>query len=289
MKTNTFNFLVFGGFVIICTTVYMRFIKERTTGPINVEYTEIKYYLYLFLILTFLLTLLFLIIRPIYVNFIEKRAKKNELKLSWHLKFLGRYLEKFIYFLGIYHKMLEALFNWLQLWNYKPMIFIFIKIMDISIKFEPYYRSFINIFYFLPPCLIAMTYLIEVIHKNFIYFPLSIFLMIFPLTIRLILYSTKTYCLFFINEFNAGIIVIKNPDGSAIFEIDNNFLAPEYQTTDALVEVFKVKKNYENALNLLNFYYSCLSALIEKKYYQIFSVTCWLISFSFMLYYILPH
>ena len=45
--------LKIGGCLIILCFIWMRFLRERATGPVSTEYTNFKFYFYIFLIFFF--------------------------------------------------------------------------------------------------------------------------------------------------------------------------------------------------------------------------------------------
>ena len=72
---NTF-LLKLGGGVIVFYVVYIRFFRPRATGPIDSIYSEIKFYLYIFMITSFFFCIIFLISAKIYMNYLLKQKDK---------------------------------------------------------------------------------------------------------------------------------------------------------------------------------------------------------------------
>jgi len=91
------------------------------------------------------------------------------------------------------------------------------------------------LFYFLPPCLIAFTYFVEVIIFHcFTYIP-AIFLMIFPIGFRAILYSLRLYCRKLQETFDETIIEKKLENGGREYSWGNNSsILPESRTEEVL-------------------------------------------------------
>ena len=131
-----------------------------------------------------------------------------------------------------------------------------------------------------------LTYLIEVIiYKEFTYFPYAIFLMIFPIGLRIILYFVRSYCIHIDKKLKEIIEeMVKH------YKLTSNayqFISKEDLTFEMISVMAQLIHDCSAILNSCNNFRDHLYFNQSKLYYQIFSIICWLISFSTLLYYIL--
>ena len=294
ISTNTI-FLKFGGIFIIFYTLYFRFIRPRATGPIDVTYTEFKFYLYIFLICTFFLTLIIVIITPIYLRYLIKLGKNLENK-NFTLDKTTRFVKIQKFFIGvvtnlynIYEKMLEASIAPFFHKHFEKHLNLVSKLLGLIFIIQKHLHLFINVFYFLPPAIISFTYFIEVIiFKEFTYFPYVIFLMIFPISIRILLYSTRLFCNKLEATLNLDLKVHETLKEGIIYAwTDNPSVSEEYKTDEVLQMLVNSKHQNLKIIEILNNIRFQLYTLPARLYFQIFSLSCWLSSFSFQLYLIL--
>ena len=281
MKSFSFFWKLGGGFIIF-TIIYIRFIRSRATGPIDLTYTEVKFYLYIWLIFTFSLVLVGIIILPIYLRYFGRRAESKNTLFS-RIQFSIHKILAFIH--ETYEKMIEAFYLPLlqkHLEKYRTLWYTITRyIYSLRLKF------IFRFFYFLPPAIISLTYLIEVIiYHEFTYFPYVIFLMIFPIGIRVLMYNIQQYILNMLSCSNDIIIMKTTEDGRIAFSF-TDYIPIEKQTEEYLamfveahIEMLHWEKLFEHSRKYFIF-------SNEKTFFQIFSLLCWISSFSFLLYLIL--
>lgn len=210
MKQNI-NHLTILGFIIIIILFYLRFIRERFKGNIDFNFTYLKVFLYLLSLSFFIILLILNIIIPIYLSFNLKKThrkpnRKTKIKEFISLNFLklikkikdSKFSNMFLKSIEIYKHALEEFGKYFYKSTSEKFPMIWIKMYNIIIFIisNKYFFIFTTIFYFLPPLIIALTYFIEsIIFHHIKYFPTIIFLMIFPLILKVILYCAKLYCL----------------------------------------------------------------------------------------------
>ena len=118
--------LKLGGGLIVFSTLYFRFIRSRAVGPLDLTYTDFKFFLYIFLISIFLISLIVVILAPFYIRYLVKESKgiinktltynpntifsKMQRKLintsiAFH-KFYEKFLESF--YAPLFHKFIEG-------------------------------------------------------------------------------------------------------------------------------------------------------------------------------------
>lgn len=159
-------------------------------------------------------------------------------------------------------------------------------------NYDKYMTVTLYIFYFLPPCIISFTYFLEVVifHK-FTYFPIVIFLMIFPISIRIIFYALRFHCREVEKFFDSQVKVLQtNEDGSKYYIWHENcFIFPENRTDELLLEIATVKEQNLKDIELFNIYRDCLYFFKYRPLFNIFSLLCWLISLSTLMYLMLSN
>ena len=299
MMNYKYNFFLrlMGGFFIFFT-LYMRFIRSRAIGPIDFTYTEMKFYLYIYLISIFSVTLIIMILIPIYLKHMGKifiKIKKHE-DVNFNTPFfkIRNFLIKtFIKVHKNYDKMIEAF--------YKP---IYVKCQNTFPKFWPICSNFICthvlynmipffiVFSYLPPCLVAFTFFFETVIKNeYYYFPLVIFLMILPIGTRILFYSVKLYTEHF-QQYLSNIIKVQEiptPDGLTFgYTWADNVSLPELEEDDYTLELLnnfvqRLRKNNGEIIIITSLRES-LNTAYFRKYFVILSMTFWISSFSYLLY-----
>ena len=183
------------GALITFFFIYYRFIRERPYGPINSEYSTIKYWLLILSILTFYILIVYTLIFPFYMQMILKEydGKKAE-EIAKELE--KNKIRKYIIYSINYIRETTKLFS-------DPIIRKFIKrfprfskncVIKI-IKINPYFDNLSVVFCFSPQLIIAVIFLTETIYYNsYKYFPYSIFLMIFAVLWRLLVYVLCYFC-----------------------------------------------------------------------------------------------
>ena len=286
ISTNTI-FLKFSGIFIIFYTLYFRFIRPRATGPIDVTYTEFKFYLYIFLICTFFLTLIMIISAKIFVNNLLKQIPPNResyfFKFKEKIVYLGRALNE------IYDKMVEQISLPFFNKSIERYPIGWVTLREFVRSWSKNLGLILIIFYFLPPMLISFTYFIEVvIYKEFKYFPLIIFLMVFPIGVRILLYSVRLHCKKSKEIFDKTIIEKKLEGGRRQFSWGKDPFIPEEERNELFLHgCVKLRQENLGYIELFDLYRFNLYILPARLYFQIFSLSCWLSSFSFQLYLIL--
>ena len=281
MKSFSFFWKLGGGFIIF-TIIYIRFIRSRATGPIDLTYTEVKFYLYIWLIFIFLLALVGIVMFPVYLRYLARHRNdiiepKNTLFLR-----IKNFIYKILAFISnTYIRMIEAFYLPLLQKHLEKHSRIWYKITKF-IYFFPLYLVF-RFFYFLPPAIISLIYLIELtFYHNFTYFPYAIFLMIFPIGIRVLLYNIRQYILL-MEKSSEEILVITPKGDDLIYSFSDNF-PKERQTEEHIIQLILLKKEVSDFDVVFTHVRNFLILSSEKKYFQIFSLLCWLTSFSIRLY-----
>lgn len=279
-----------GGLFIISSIIFFRFLRPRAFGPIDLTFTPIKCLIYIFLIFCFTLTLLFLIFLPIYYKYINNMAKDTTIFIKNKNTLFLRAQLKIYEFFGkinvIYNTMLDEFFLKYIYENQYISTELFENLVNFANKIKHFYFYF-YIFYCLPPCIISFTYLIEVIiYQNFTYFPFSIFLMLFPLTIRAILYSIQFYSRKLKDDSDIYIKYISIEDKSYTFREDSP-IPLEEQTQNLLQFIINRRETSLQNIKMFNLYRDILYFDTYKIYFHYFSVLCWLTSFSTLLFLIL--
>ena len=269
------NLLLFGGLSLFATLFFWRFLRKRSTGPIELEFSIFRIVLYLFSILVLLFTLYSLLIGfnnnssswisrkvaqyktkllDLYENFSKEVLKKIFYKSPILLRFTN----------GIYHK-------WFSLHKFFPFI--------------------VHFLIFIPPVLLAASFFYDVvINKNFHYFPKMIIVMLLPLSIRLIAWLTYESCLIEIKGAEACISYSDSLEGKPEFYIDPDVWAKNEELAvlltanlDAILEDYLKYREYlpyaENFYTLLN--------SPSKKFYQLLSILLWIASWSTFIYLII--
>lgn len=278
------NFWRYGGLLIVLFTVYWRFLRPRTIGALDLTYSNVKIILYCISILSLSITLLLIILVPLYLKYLIAKSDKKVIngamtKIRENMvKYLGEIYKK-------YNKMLYEFFYPLYQ-KYSDTYVIWMKLIYFGIRCKPYIDKISKIFYFLPPCIISFIYFLEVVkYHYFTYFPLAIFLMIFPISIRVFLYVIKVHC----EDFDKGLstivkIVRENEDGVKVYDWHKNAPYPEAQTPERLFDTARMKEINLEALELFKSYKERLLFFPFRLYFHIFSLLCWLISLSTLLY-----
>jgi len=232
---------------------------------------------------------------PFYFHYLSARGKaiKNdgfkfdESKISFKIQ---HYLLRFVeFFRSNYEKMLTSFYTPIinKFMDNSPVIWH--DLLSIILSYYYYIKIFLIIFYFLPPCIISFTYLVEVAYfRSFTYFPYMIFLMVFPLGIRVFLYHAEQYCEKVLELLNAVLILVKEEDNDQTYvwsdELDENFRTPE----DFSLFVYSAKKN-KALIRLFKGVRYHIYTSYTRIFLNIFSITCWLSSFSFLLYLIISN
>ena len=278
--------LKFGGGLIICYIIWARVLRKRAMGPINLNFTELKFYIYIFLVCSFVLGLLLILASPIFFLIRTKvithpNENTNTFSFKFHTKIM-KYTGKVSDF---YNLMLVSFYSPIMnkfLDNTPPFWF---KFLNFILKHCDKTMIILNIFYFLPPCIISLTYFLEVIiYREFTYFPYVVFLMIFPLGIRAFIFHVQYFCVEIKNELSTYIKVVKKCDDGDIYNWVDDF--DEKERSLELLQVFLTMKSENKALiELFEVIKSYLYTANVRIFYNLFSILCWLSSFSFFLYF----
>jgi hypothetical protein len=293
MKTfNNFYikaFFALCGFLIVFWTLYMRFLRPRAIGEVDFTYSNTKLCMYIFLIFIFSIVLISAIFIPIFIK-ILKNFNKNPNKDTNFFKLQ----EKFVKFSGkiheFYEKSIEAFYQPLykKLVPNFPLIWYFCY--NFAVGSQKHFEIYLIIFSYLPPCIISVTYFIEVVILNkFTYFPLAIFLMIFPIGLRICLYNIQMLAKHIEDEVNLHIrLVEKFPNKEKVWKwTDASNYIDEFKTNEQLNAFVEVKEENKLRIELFDLYRKYLNSYYVRPYFIAFSSTFWLISFSYMVYRIL--
>lgn len=293
MMNNNFP-LKFGGFLIVIATIYWRFLRPRAQGDINFTYTNVKFLCYCFSILTLSIALLMIIFLPIYLKYIAPKLLVNF--NTSEKSGVKKLQEKGVKFLLKIHETYDRMLHEFFFPFYQKH---FDKNRELWESFVIFFRNYkkhitptLYIFYFLPPCIISFTYFVEVVvYHKFMYFPLVIFCMIFPISIRIIFYILRFHCKEVEKFLNSHVILFQtNEDGTKFYVWqENSSIIPENRTDELLFEIVSVKEQNLKDLKLFKLYRDSLYFFKARPYFHIFSLLCWLISLSTILYLMLSN
>jgi hypothetical protein len=286
-----------GGAIIVFSIIFIRFLRPRASGFIDFSYSTNKVYFYSILIISFSISLIILIGLQIYFLYHLFIKKDNEQplneqavnKTNLFYKMQNILIDKFIKFRDVYQKMLDSFYlPFYRLTMHPDFIQRHLDFLYLILKYTVRKAKIImHIFYFLPPCIISLTYLIELVFYNcFTYFPYSIFLMIFPLIIRIYLYHLGLFCPETQNYVEQIVTLKDRSNDNNYYEWAEGF-NEEYKSDELL---YVACKNHQR-IRLLTEYFNGLRKIIFFAYarliYPPFSLLCWIISFSYILYRIL--
>ena len=159
-------------------------------------------------------------------------------------------------------------------------------------KMHKFFYFFAHIFVFIPPVLVAGSFFIDVvILKSFTLFPKTIFVLLLPLLLKAISYSIKEMCETDLGTVQRNIFFDPHAPNGAKYYIREELwhIKPE------LADILHTNLNYflsEYDKNLKHQEYSeCFEKYINEKYpkfyYQIVTCTLWIISWVYMVIYLL--
>jgi hypothetical protein len=282
-------FFALCGFLIIFWTLYMRFLRPRAIGEVDFTYSNTKLCMYIFLIFIFSLPIIILLLLRFYSSKLSEKIKNKTIgNDSYFYKRLSEFLPKIREF---YEKSLETFYHpfYLKINEKFPDFWYFFYIFGRD-TFRIHLERYFIIFSYLPPCIISVTYFIEVVILNkFTYFPLAVFLMIFPIGMRIFLYNIQLYGNLAEECFAKAIKLVKTfPDGGELWTwADNSWVAQEIRYQALLEELARAKKENISILKMFEYFRTRLNTYYVRFYFSAISSTFWIISFSYMVYRIL--
>lgn len=277
-KTGLIYILTGALFTLII--IYLRFIRQRPLGPLDSVYTSLKFWLILCSLILFYLLLIYTMFLPYYLVIIE-REYRNQHRTEDRK------------FLGIFSKIIEYISESQKAFWSPIMDNIIIKFPGTIVPFvsyitklNPYIYGFTKIIYFLPPLVIASIFFIETaVYQKYVFFPYSIFLMIFPVGWRALLYFLRYFCEQYaeqrssktLTQYSSDLLT-KNPiygwsaDASKYDITEEELDSPE----SLLIEIF-LKHKYEDHLEL---FYSWTRNLTLSKYKYYFQIITYSLLFT---------
>lgn len=270
------------GILIISLILFFRFFRQRTSGPIDITYTNSKFFLYFFLSLFFFSLILFWII--FLFSFLQKDEKKKNILVIKIKKFL---YTKYTLIRNKYNTYIDAVYEPIYILIHLKFPNFWFWFSENAIKVAPYWSQIISILYFFPPCLVSFIFFYEtIICKNYIYFPYIIYFMIFPLLIRLFVYILIYYVkqvdkiLFFYIKLYGKI----NEDMLQYAWADNAPILPEQKTNENLFHYVHLKHTNLYKLDIFTQYQKNLQFSVYRFPYLLFSLLCSFSSFVFLFY-----
>jgi hypothetical protein len=273
---------IFIGMIIGVNIIYIyRVYNQKFFGFIDFSYNSTNKVLITFI----LISLILLILLQIYLLYVFTNKQEEPSKLFILIRKL---LEMATTFRDLYQKMLDSFyvpFFRLKLFSY-PLQKSF-GIFNFILKYKPNeIKSIIRTYYYLPPCVISLTYLIEVVYNNCLtYFGYSIFLMVFPLIIRIYVYHLGLFCAEAKNFFDLAIVLKEDQKGNSHYNWTNNSFMPQHMMTDEILfQLAEYHQKYVYLQVLFNILIEFIYFLPERLIYYCFSLLCWIISFSYILY-----
>jgi hypothetical protein len=281
-------FFALCGFLIIFWTLYMRFLRPRAIGEVDFTYSNTKLCMYIFLIFIFSIPIITLLLILYYSKHIEKIKNKTIDNDSYFYKPFFKLFAKIHHF---YNKSIETFYHpfCLKIDKKYPNFLLFFYIFGRD-TFQKHLERYLIIFSYLPPCIISFTYFIEVVILNkFTYFPLAVFLMIFPIGMRIFLYNIQLYANQVEKSLAAAIKLVETfPNGVECWTwADNSWVAQEIRSQALLEEFLQKKTENIDTLKMFEYFRTRLNIYYVRFYFSAISSTFWIISFSYMVYRIL--
>lgn len=173
---------IIGGLLIIVCTAYFRLLRPRVAGPISMEYSDLKFYLYLCFILLLALGLLI----ALFAFRIKGPSAKDGIVRTW---IKDKFLAAFHVVHTTYSNMVDSIGKPLYRYYLYRLVHFWQKIRQFLANNQDRISLVINILLFLPPCLISLIFCVEtVIFNCYTVFPYSPLIIAIPISTRLVLY-----------------------------------------------------------------------------------------------------
>jgi hypothetical protein len=290
-KFYTKAFFALCGFLIVFWTLYVRFLRPRAIGEVNFTYSDIRFIIYLWLIVVFTIILISVLLIPSYLKYINKLAKKKDPTKS----FFFAPQQKILCFLSNIHQFYDKSIETFYTPLYRKIERKFPNFCkNIAIRGSDFLQKSviakIIILSYLPPCIISVTYFIEVVILNkFTYFPLAVFLMIFPIGLRIFLYTASWHVKTLDIQLGEAIKLVETfTNGNESWTwADNSWVDQDARCEELLNELVSLKYENKDLVEFFDDFRNILNGLSLRIYFVAISSTFWLISFSYMLYKIL--
>lgn len=277
-----FLILFSGGFLFL-SVFYWRFIRERPIGLLNLEYNHSTLFLYIFSICCTIFTL--------YSAFISTPYRKNIFMNIKIINFLKQKIIKIKKILDLlYDEYIKYFYDFIL---YKiPLYIKFIKVITPKwYSMQKYFFWLAHLFIFIPPFSFFCVFYRYCDIKILYFFSKINFFLLLTLLLKAITYSIKENCETDLGTVQRNIYFDpEGPDGSKYYireELWN--IKPE------LAYILHTKLNYFLKQYKQNLQYMEYSENFEnylhkpypKLYYQLLGSIFWLISWLFMVFYLL--
>lgn len=259
-------------FIIFCLCIFAfswRFLRERPLGAIDMPFDSISIFLYLISIIFALITLGQIVLS--YFSTVKEPS-------GW----VKNLLEKKQNFTQYYEDVLHNI--------YTRIISSIPKVNTLITAWVPkwfrlsfYFRILIYIFIYLFPVLVAVSFFVDIVINNeFYYFPKMIYILLFPICLRLSAWLCHEQCLLDIDFAETTIYMEDLEDGSKHYKVYDYVWEDSPQFAEHLAmnlnEIASAYLERKHFMKLSLSFYEFIKNLPYKRTFQFIGLIFWITS-----------